>query len=58
MKLALKLFLSLLALLLLEGESFSLTNYQIIQICKNEKRPSTCKKNLQKKRYQILGVSL
>ena len=44
MKLALSLSLSLFALFTFDDKSYSLTNYQIKQICKKEKRPSTCKK--------------
>ena len=53
MKLALKLFLSLLALLLLEGESFSLTNYQINKVCKKEIRLLSCIKKLKEKRSNL-----
>ena len=53
MKLALKLFLSLLALLLLEGESFSLTNYQINKVCKKEIRLLICIKKLKEKRSNL-----
>ena len=45
MKLAL--ILTLLALFTFDEKSFSLTNYQIKQICKKEKRESICIKNLQ-----------
>ena len=53
MKLALSLSLSLFALFTFDDKSYSLTNYQIIQICKKEKRPSTCKNNLLKKKYNL-----
>ena len=53
MKLALKLFLSLLALLLLEGESFSLTNYQIKKVCQKEIRLLICIKKLKEKRSNL-----
>ncbi|ABS83138.1 Conserved hypothetical protein [Prochlorococcus marinus str. MIT 9312] len=53
MKLALNLSLVLFALLIFNNKSFSLTNYQINQICKKGKRVSTCRKNLQKKRYNL-----
>ena len=45
MKLAL--ILSLFALFTFDEKSFSLTNYQIKQICKKEKKASICIKNLQ-----------
>ena len=53
MKLALKLCLSLLALLLLEGESFSLTNYQIKKVCQKEIRLLICIKKLKEKRSNL-----
>ena len=39
--------------LLFVQKSFSLTNYQITQICKKEKRASTCIKNLREKRDNL-----
>ena len=53
MKLAFKLCLSLLALVLLKGESFSLTDYQIKRLCVKEKRVSLCIKNLKLKRSDL-----
>ena len=53
MKLALNLFLTLLASLTFYDKSFSLTNYQINKICEKERRPSTCIRNLQVKRYNL-----
>ena len=53
MKLILNIFLSLIALLMLEERSYSLTNYQIKNICKREKRESTCIKKLQEKRSNL-----
>ena len=53
MRLALKLYLSLFILFTFIEKSFSLTNYQITQICKKEKRVSTCIKNLQEKRDNL-----
>ena len=53
MKLALSLSLSLFALFTFDDKSYSLTNYQITQICKKEKRPSTCKNNLLEKKYKL-----
>ena len=34
-------------------KSFSITDYQIKKICKNEKRELTCIKNLQEKRFNL-----
>ena len=53
MKLAFNLSLTLIALLTFNEKSFSLTNYQINKICKNEKRTSSCIKNLQEKRNNL-----
>ena len=53
MKLAFKLFLILLVSVLWEEKSFSLTDYKIKQICKNERNSSICIKNLQKKRSNL-----
>ena len=41
------------ALVISGDESFSLTNYQIKNICKKEKRESICIKDLQKKRDKL-----
>ncbi len=51
--LLLNLSLTLLSLLTFYDKSFSLTNYQINKICKNEKRASTCIKNLQEQRDNL-----
>jgi len=53
MKLALNIFLFLLVFVILGAKSYSLTDYKIKKICKNEKRKSTCIKNLQKKRSHM-----
>ena len=56
MKLVPNLFLSLFALLALstfDDRSYSLTNYQITQICKKKQRSSTCIKNLKEKKYNL-----
>ena len=53
MKLVLNLSFTLLALLTFHEKSFSLTNYQINKLCKNEKKTSTCIKNLKEKRYNL-----
>ena len=53
MKLLLKFSLFLFALFVFGDKSFSLSDYQIKKICKNEKRPSTCIKFLEEKRYNL-----
>ena len=53
MKLIFNLYLTLIALLTFNEKLFSLTNYQITKICKNEKRSSNCIKNLQEKRNNL-----
>ena len=53
MKLALNISLFLLAWLIFGYESFSLTDYQIKNICKKEKKVFTCIKDLQKKRSNL-----
>ena len=53
MKLALNLYLCLFTLFTFVQKSFSLTNYQITQICKKEKRSSNCIQKLQDKRYNL-----
>ena len=53
MKLIFKLSLFLFSLLFLEDKSLSLTNYQIKKFCRNEKKESTCIKNLKKKRSDL-----
>jgi len=53
MKLALNLFLSLFALFTFDDISYSLTNYQIRQICKKKQRSSICIKNLKEKKYNL-----
>ena len=52
MKLAF-LFLSLFFLFTFDYKSYSLTNYQITQLCKNKKRTSACIKNLKEKKYNL-----
>ena len=51
MKLALNLSFFLFALITFGNKSFSLSDYQIRKICSKEKRPLSCIKNLQEKRY-------
>ena len=53
MKLVLNLCLTIFVLLIFENKSFSLTDYQIQKICKNEKRKSTCIKILEEKRSNL-----
>ena len=53
MKLALNLCLTIFVLFIFGDESFSLTDYQIKKICKNEKRKSTCIKILEEKRSSL-----
>jgi len=53
MKLVLNLCLTIFVLLIFENKSFSLTDYQIEKICKNEKRKSTCIKILEEKRSNL-----
>ncbi len=53
MKLALNLCLFLFFLVISGDKSFSLTDYQIKRLCKNEKRELTCIKNLRKKRLDL-----
>ena len=53
MRLALNFFFFILTLVMLADESFSLTNYQIKNICKKEKRQSICIKNLQQKKTNL-----
>ena len=53
MKLALKFSLFLLTLVMLGDKSLSLTDYQIKNICKKEKRQLTCIKNLQEKKSNL-----
>ena len=50
MKLALNLYLTIFVLFIFGDKSFSLTDYQIKKICKNEKSKSTCIKILEEKR--------
>ena len=53
MKIALRLSLFLLVLFTIDDKSFSLTDYQIKKICKNERKESTCIKMLRKKRLNL-----
>ena len=51
MKLLLNLFLF--SIFLIGEKAFSITDNQIKQICKKEKRKLTCIKNLQEKRFNL-----
>ncbi len=53
MKLSLNLSLFLLALLIFGDKSFSLTDYQIKKICKNERRKLKCINILEEKRSNL-----
>ena len=53
MKLALNLLIFLFSLLIIGDKSISITDFQIKNICKKEKRVSTCIKNLQEKRDNL-----
>ena len=58
MKSVLNFSLILLALLIHNDEAFSLTNYEIIKICKKDRRASTCIKNLKEKRDNLRKSNL
>ena len=53
MKLTLNLFLAISVLFIFGVKSYSLTDYQIKKICKNEKRKSTCIKILEDKKSNL-----
>ena len=53
MKSILNFILFIFALLMLGGESLSLTDYKIKKICGKEKRESICIKNLKEKRSNL-----
>ena len=53
MKLLLHLSSFLITLFIFGDKSFSLTDYQIKKICKNEKKELTCIKNLKEKRSNL-----
>jgi len=53
MKLVKNLSLFLFVLFILVNESFALTDYQIMRICKKEKRKSICIKNLKQKKFNL-----
>ena len=41
-------------LFIYENKSFALTDYQIREICKKQRRKLTCIKNMQNKRFELL----
>jgi len=53
MRLALKIFLFLIFLVIFENKSLSLTDFQIKRICKKEKREFTCRNLLKEKRFNL-----
>jgi len=53
MKLRLNIILFLFALFIIGDKSFSLTDYQIKKICKQEKRKTFCIRNLKEKRFNL-----
>ena len=53
MKLFFYLSTFLLALVIFNDKSFSLSNYEIRRICKKEKKESNCIKNLQEKKSNL-----
>ena len=53
MKLSINLFLFILTILIIDSKSLSLTDYEIKEICKKEKKRLTCMKKLQKKRMNF-----
>ena len=53
MKLFFKLSLFFLTLIIFEGNSFSLTDYQIKKVCKKQRKASICIKNLLIKRSNL-----
>ena len=54
MKILFNTFLILLTFFIYENKVFSLSNYQIREICKNKRRRSSCIKNLEYKRFNVL----
>ena len=53
MKSFLNIFLFVVTFFLVGDKSFSLSDYQIKNICKKEKRESTCIKNLREKKTNL-----
>ena len=54
MKIALNLSLFIIVCLAFDNKSLSITNYQIKNICRKEKRISNCIKKLQEKRSNLI----
>ena len=57
MQLAFNLFILVFVLFIFGDKSFSLTDYQIRKICKNERKKSTCIKLLEEKRSNLQKVN-
>ena len=53
MKILINLSLPLFSILILADKSFSLTDYQIKRVCKNEKSESICIKKLHEKKTNL-----
>ena len=53
MKLAFNLCLLFFSLVIYGDKSFSLTDFQLKKICKKDKRPSECMKDLREKRFDL-----
>jgi len=53
MKLSINLTLFILTIFMIDNKSLSLTDYEIKEICKKEKRSLKCMKELQKKRINF-----
>ena len=54
MKILINCFLVLLVFILFENKSYSLTDYQIKELCKKERRKLNCIRNYQIKRLEFL----
>ena len=54
MKTVINLFFLMFILFIYENKSFALTDYQIREICKKQRRKLTCIKNMQNKRFELL----
>ena len=53
MKFLLNLFFLLFSMLIFGDKSFSLTDYQIKEVCKKNRNESTCIKNMREKKYNL-----
>ena len=54
MKILLNIFFIFLALLIYENKVFALNDYQIRKFCKNKSRRTSCIKNLQNKKLNLI----